>query len=62
MLAVLRYVERNPVRAELVSHAEDWRWSSGPPLGATECLLIQRPAGEPDRRWLTRVNKTHIGR
>lgn len=26
--AVLRYVERNPLRANLVKHAEDWRWSS----------------------------------
>ena len=26
--AVLRYVERNPVRAELVPRAEAWRWSS----------------------------------
>jgi REP-associated tyrosine transposase len=27
-LMVFRYVERNPVRAGLVSRAEDWRWSS----------------------------------
>lgn len=26
--AVLRYVERNPLRANLVRAAEDWRWSS----------------------------------
>jgi len=26
--AALRYVERNPVRAGLVAHAEDWPWSS----------------------------------
>jgi putative transposase len=25
---VLRYVERNPLRAGLVQRAEDWRWSS----------------------------------
>jgi putative transposase len=25
---VVRYVERNPLRAELVTHAEQWRWSS----------------------------------
>ncbi len=37
LLTVLRYVERNPVRAGLVSKAADWRWSSrsaAPPLGA----------------------------
>lgn len=28
LLAVLRYVERNPVRASLVSHAVLWPWSS----------------------------------
>lgn len=41
-LTVCRYVERNPVRAGLVSKADDWPWSSasprsrhdGPPLDA----------------------------
>jgi putative transposase len=28
LLAVLRYVERNPLRAGLVPRAESWRWSS----------------------------------
>ncbi len=28
ILTVLRYVERNPLRAGLVRRAEDWRWSS----------------------------------
>jgi putative transposase len=28
LLAVCRYVERNPLRAGLVSRAEGWRWSS----------------------------------
>ena len=28
LLVVLRYIERNPVRAGLVARAEDWRWSS----------------------------------
>jgi putative transposase len=28
--AAVRYVERNPVRAGLVSHAADYRWSSAP--------------------------------
>jgi putative transposase len=27
-LRVCRYVERNPLRAGLVSHAENWRWTS----------------------------------
>ena len=28
LLTVLRYVERNPLRAKLVKRAEDWPWSS----------------------------------
>ena len=28
LLAVLRYVERNPLRANLVRSAQDWSWSS----------------------------------
>src|SRR5262249_31320221 len=28
LLAVLRYVERTPLRAALVRRAEEWRWSS----------------------------------
>ena len=28
LLSVLRYVERNPLRANLVARAEDWRWGS----------------------------------
>ena len=28
LYAALRYVALNPVRARLVAHAEDWRWSS----------------------------------
>ena len=28
LLTVLRYIERNPLRAGLAKRAEDWRWSS----------------------------------
>jgi hypothetical protein len=28
LLTVLRYIERNPLRAGLVPQAQDWRWSS----------------------------------
>jgi putative transposase len=28
LITVLRYVERNPLRAGIVSKAQDWRWSS----------------------------------
>ena len=28
LIDLIRYVEQNPLRAKIVSHAEDWRWSS----------------------------------
>ena len=41
---VVRYVERNALRANLVTHAEDWRW----------CSLWRRVHGTPtDRQWLS---------
>jgi putative transposase len=39
---VLRYVERNPLRAGLVNRAEQWRWGS----------LWRRPAGDAEARAL----------
>ena len=42
---VMRYVERNALRASLVSRAQDWRWSS----------LWRRVHGTAkDRRWLSK--------
>jgi putative transposase len=39
LLTVLRYVERNPVRAGLVEQVQDWRWSSAAAgRGATPVL------------------------
>jgi putative transposase len=56
---VLRYVERNPLRAGLVDRAEKWRWGSlwrrqqaDPELSA---WLQRWPSGEPED-WLRRVN------
>jgi putative transposase len=60
LLTVLRYVERNPLRAEAVARAEDWRWSSlhvrlhGPEkLGR---LLSDWPIDRP-RNWTALVNQ-----
>lgn len=57
---VLRYVERNPVRAGLVERAEEWRWGSvwrrrqvDPGLSA---WLQRWPSGEPEG-WLERLNR-----
>jgi putative transposase len=60
LMAVCRYVERNPLRAGLVARAEDWRWSS----------FWRRTAGDESARpllaagprpipadWLAHVNR-----
>ncbi len=59
LLTVLRYVERNPLRARLVRRAENWQWSSlrrrnssGRPIWLSEV-----PVDLP-RNWLARVNRT----
>jgi putative transposase len=60
LYAVLRYVERNPLRAGLVRRAEDWRWGSlwrrrhpdaRPPLA-----LHSWPVPQPDD-WVKWVNR-----
>ena len=44
-LAAMRYVELNPVRAGLVRHAGDWKWSSARAnLGMASDLLVGRRA------------------
>jgi len=55
---VLRYVERNPLRAGLVKRAEDWpfsslRWATGlePTPAWVDPSWLERPAG-----WLAAVN------
>ncbi len=56
---VLRYVERNALRANLVPRAEDWQWSSlwRREFGSAEQrrLLSAWPMSRP-RQWLTLVN------
>jgi putative transposase len=57
---VCRYVERNPLRANLVERAEDWRWSglwhrSHP---GNLLTLADWPLGPPND-WLHHVNQPH---
>jgi putative transposase len=56
LITVLRYVERNPLRAELVARAEDWKWSSLPAWRRGDALLW-RAIEVRDERWLERVNE-----
>ena len=60
ILAVLRYVERNPVRAGLATSARSWPWSSAHvrdrAASADDIPLIDPPGGLPDD-WLQLVNR-----
>ncbi len=52
LLRVLRYVERNPLRAGLVERAEDWRFGS----------LWRRMRGSPEERSLLTASPVPLGR
>ena len=57
LLAVLRYVERNPLRAGLVPSAQDWPWSSLPLVGSHSRPPCFDPGPRPGRaEWVRRVN------
>ena len=57
-LTVLKYIERNPVRAKLVSKAEDWKWGSAHRrINGTErqrSLLAELPVDLPRgyKQWI----------
>ena len=52
LLTVLRYIDRNPVRANLTAGAEDWPWSSARFYEGFEDVVIWlgmlAPAGTPE--------------
>ncbi len=60
LLTLLRYMEANPIRTDLVERARDWKWSSlqirrtGKPAGLLDRLPVELP-GDWDRvvqsRW-----------
>ena len=60
LYTVLRYVERNSVRANLVTSAQEWRWSSAWRFYQGEAgsgaLLCEWPMTRP-HDWLTRLNR-----
>ena len=55
---VLRYVERNPLRAGLVARAEEWRWSSLRRCRAAPkpAFLVEGPIPRP-AAWIKHVNE-----
>jgi putative transposase len=58
LLTVLRYVERNPVRANLVRRAEKWKWSSARHWGIEDGpeFLTAGPVRRP-KDWPGGVNR-----
>lgn len=60
LLAVLRYVERNPLRAKLCEAAEDWpygsAWRNTHGNASQQEILAEWPIERP-RQWRSRVNK-----
>ena len=55
LLTVLRYIERNPVRAGLVTRAEEWQWSSLRERGSGGAWLHPSPVSGPPN-WAAWVN------
>jgi putative transposase len=53
LFAAVRYIERNPVRARIVSRAEQYKWSSAPAhvLDAQDKLLSACPLTEEIKDW-----------
>ena len=60
LLTVMRYVERNPVRANFIELAEDWPWSSAyarrQPADERRWLAVPEDPALP-RNWRSWVNK-----
>jgi putative transposase len=59
LLTVLRYVERNPLRANLVARAQDWPWASLNQWSkpSRPAFLDDGPVPRPPR-WTADVNRT----
>ena len=55
LMGAVRYVERNPVKADLVERAEDWRWSSA----AAHCAACD--GGEVGDMTQMRSGAKHLG-
>ena len=60
LLTVLRYVERNPLRANLVKSAADWQWSSiSADLSARMGRILTDTPVAKSNDWLEFVNRPH---
>jgi putative transposase len=52
LVTMLRDVERNALRAELVARAEDWKWSSMPGWISGDPLRYRGEPAVRDKKWL----------
>ncbi len=57
LLTVLRYVERNPVRAQLAEKAEEWPWSSLGGSDAARAVVLAECPVPRGPGWLDWVNE-----
>ncbi len=57
LATVLRYVERNALRANLVARAEDWPWSSLAPANTDDHPTLHAGPAPRRRGWIAWVNK-----
>lgn len=57
LATVLGYVERNPLRAELVARAVHWKWSSQPGWLAGDPTPWRGEPSPRDPAWVDRVNE-----
>jgi REP-associated tyrosine transposase len=58
LITVLRYVERNPLRAGLVTKAQQWPWCSLHSAKSQDSQLRIEPGPLPrDAAWVARVNR-----
>ena len=58
LLTVIRYVERNALRANLVDHAEDWAWGSlAWRCGQGPTSVLAEPPIRLPRDWIDYVNE-----
>ncbi|HTL29382.1 MAG TPA: transposase [Tepidisphaeraceae bacterium] len=55
LLTLTRYVHANPLRAELVRRAQDWRWSDLGVRGKGSLPLAEWPVDRP-RNWINILN------
>jgi len=60
LLTVLKYIERNPVRAKLCGKAQEWKWGSASKRSRSHALLAELPVDLPHNysKWINEAETT----